>query len=80
MAVYGQAMKRWESWLLWMAADVLYVPLYHHKGLDLTAILYVGFFLLCLKGWLSGAATSAPAPIAGPHRSRLGGSYLGGRR
>ena len=49
MAVYGQAMKRWESWLLWMAADVIYVPLYHYKGLDLTALLYVGFFLLCLR-------------------------------
>jgi nicotinamide mononucleotide transporter len=50
MAVYGQAKKRWESWLLWMAADVVYVPLYHYKGLDLNAILYVGFFLLCVKG------------------------------
>jgi nicotinamide mononucleotide transporter len=29
---------------------VLYVPLYHYKGLDLTALLYVGFFLLCVKG------------------------------
>jgi len=26
------------------------VPLYLHKGLTLTAILYVGFFLLCVKG------------------------------
>lgn len=50
LAVYGQALKLWESWLLWMAADVIYVPLYHVKNLDLTAILYVGFFLLCLVG------------------------------
>lgn len=52
LAVYGQAMKRWESWLIWMTADVVYVPLYLHKGLTLTAILYVGFFLLCVKGLL----------------------------
>lgn len=72
MAVYGQAMKRWESWLLWMAADVVYVPLYHHKGLDLTAILYVGFFLLCVKGlveWrrdLRTRAGSTPAAAVLP--------------
>ena len=67
MAVYGQAMKRWESWLLWMAADVLYVPLYHHKGLDLTAILYVGFFLLCVKGlfeWRRDLHTRIASPAA----------------
>ena len=52
MAVYGQAKKKWESWLLWMTADIIYVPLYHHKGLTLTAILYVGFFALCVKGLL----------------------------
>ena len=50
LATYGQAKKRWESWLLWMAADVVYVPLYVAKGLDLTALLYVGFFLLCVQG------------------------------
>ena len=66
LAVYGQAMKRWESWFLWMAADVIYVPLYHHKGLDLTALLYVGFFLLCVKGLVEwrrdfrDRATTAP--------------------
>lgn len=73
MAVYGQAKKRWESWLLWMTADVIYVPLYHHKGLDLTAILYVGFFLLCVKGllaWRRDLVTRrAAGPVAGPSAS-----------
>lgn len=53
MATYGQAKKKWESWLLWMLADVIYVPLYQYKGLTLTAILYVGFFALCVKGYLA---------------------------
>ncbi len=75
MAVYGQAKKKWESWLLWMAADVIYVPLYHHKGLDLTAILYVGFFALCVKGLLEWrrdlAARQAATPVASPAASDL---------
>lgn len=52
-ATYGQTRKQLESWLLWMAADIVYVPLYAYKGLWLTSALYVGFFLLCLNGYLS---------------------------
>ena len=67
LAVYGQAKKRWESWFLWMAADVVYVPLYLYKGLDLTAILYIGFFLLCVKGlveWRRDLHSRAGSPVA----------------
>ena len=77
LAVYGQALKRWESWFLWMAADVIYVPLYHYKGLDLTAILYVGFFLLCVKGlveWRRDLHTRADSRAAAtPAAQQLGG-------
>jgi len=70
MATYGQAMKRWESWLLWMAADIIYVPLYLSKGLDLTALLYVGFFALCVKGLVEWRrdlrARAAATPVGGP--------------
>lgn len=68
MAVYGQAKKRWESWLLWMVADLIYIPLYHHKGLTLTAILYVGFFALCVKGLIDWRRDMAAqqTPTAGP--------------
>jgi nicotinamide mononucleotide transporter len=52
-ATYGQTRKQLECWWLWMAADIIYVPLYADKGLWLTAILYVGFFMLCLNGYLS---------------------------
>ncbi len=65
MATYGQCRKRLESWWLWIAADVVYVPLYAHKGLYLTSLLYVGFMALCatgLRGWsrdLAGARRPA---------------------
>ena len=50
MATYGQCRKRLESWWLWIAADVVYVPLYAYKELYLTSVLYVGFMTLCVLG------------------------------
>ncbi len=60
MATYGQCRKRLESWWLWIAADVVYVPLYAYKELYLTSLLYVGFMALCVLGllnWRRGAAS-----------------------
>lgn len=39
-----------ENWWLWIAVDVVYVPLYLSKGLGVTAALYALFLLLCLVG------------------------------
>ncbi|MCQ6554083.1 nicotinamide riboside transporter PnuC [Streptomyces sp. C10-9-1] len=49
-ATYGQCRKLVESWWLWIAADVVYIPLYAHKELYLTSLLYAGFLTLCLAG------------------------------
>ncbi|MGW1545950.1 nicotinamide riboside transporter PnuC [Streptomyces sp. NPDC002346] len=49
-ATYGQCRKLVESWWLWIAADVVYIPLYAYKELYLTSLLYVGFLTLCLVG------------------------------
>ncbi|WP_435970860.1 nicotinamide riboside transporter PnuC [Streptomyces sp. Qhu_M48] len=66
MATYGQCRKRLESWWLWIAADVVYVPLYAYKELYLTSLLYLGFMTLCvlgLRGWTRDLATRRDLPV-----------------
>jgi nicotinamide mononucleotide transporter len=71
-ATYGQCRKRLESWWLWIAADVVYVPLYAYKELYLTSLLYVGFMTLCvvgLLGWRRDLAGAAAADADGAPRT-----------
>src|SRR4051794_4104859 len=44
-------LKRLETWYLWIAVDVIYVPLYLSRDLNLTALVYVVFLGLCVMGW-----------------------------
>jgi nicotinamide mononucleotide transporter len=51
--------KAVENWLLWMAADVVYVYLYTQRALYLTAVLFFVLFCLCVAGlraWLKTLA------------------------
>jgi nicotinamide mononucleotide transporter len=64
-ATYGQARKLLESWLVWIAVDVISVPLYVGRNLYLTALLYFVFLCLCVQGyWSWRAALRAPALLA----------------
>lgn len=49
-ATYGQARKRIESWWVWIAVDVMSVPLYVSRALYPTALLYFVFGCMCVKG------------------------------
>lgn len=58
-----------ENWLLWIAADVLYIYLYVTRGLHLTAVLYFVFLCLCVAGlvrWRRTLARRADERAAAP--------------
>ncbi|KNC20520.1 nicotinamide mononucleotide transporter [Arthrobacter sp. RIT-PI-e] len=70
LATYGQAKKIFQHWYVWIAIDLVSVPLYFSRGLNLTAILYIGFTALCVYGLVdwrrtrTGAATSGVEKVA----------------
>lgn len=55
--------KKVQTWLFWITADVIYVPLYFAKHLDLTGIVYVAFLCLSVSGliaWRRLERTTSP--------------------
>jgi nicotinamide mononucleotide transporter len=51
VAVYLQARKNIATWLLWIIADIIYLPMYIYKELYLTTALYALFLFLAVYGW-----------------------------
>lgn len=54
--------RKWiANWWLWITADLIYIPLYIHKDLWLTAGLYGVFLVMCIIGlreWQRAARAS----------------------
>ncbi|NVE01553.1 nicotinamide riboside transporter PnuC [Massilia sp. BJB1822] len=56
--------KKLENWVVWIVVDILYVALYVHKGLMLTAVLYGMFVVMAaigLRAWMKSAADDSDA-------------------
>ncbi|MDG2533948.1 nicotinamide riboside transporter PnuC [Sphingomonas sp. HITSZ_GF] len=54
-----QSRRKWESWVLWIAADLLAVPLFAVKDLWPTAILYMILLVLAGRGLIDWIKKSA---------------------
>ncbi|TAF45453.1 MAG: nicotinamide riboside transporter PnuC [Sphingobacteriales bacterium] len=52
IAQFLMTRKKLENWLIWIIVDLLYIPLYIHKNLLATAMLYLVFVFIALKGYL----------------------------
>lgn len=55
------ARKLLENWLVWIAVDIVYVPMFLYKELYLTAGLYVVFLALSVMGYRAWIRVSALA-------------------
>jgi len=61
--------KKVQNWHFWIAADLIYVPLYFVKDLWLTAIVYGVFLVMCMAGLRAWRVAyrqehELPAPVA----------------
>lgn len=50
-AVWLQARKYCESWLVWLAADLIYIGMFWYKALWLTSALYAFFTIMAFLGY-----------------------------
>ncbi len=66
--------KKIENWAFWIAADLVYIPLYVVKRLDLTAIVYVLFLGMCV----GGVAAWRRALPAGEQAAQMAAIQVGG--
>jgi nicotinamide mononucleotide transporter len=46
-----------QNWILWVIVDICYVPLYFHKHLALTAVLYIVLTIIAFMGYLDWKKT-----------------------
>lgn len=71
MSLVAQLMlnRKWiGNWVVWIAADVIYIGLYASKGLWLTSVLYVGMLTMCVVGlrqWRAEREAAAGTTTAG---------------
>lgn len=51
VAQFMMTRKIVQNWLLWVFVDICYIPLYIHKDLYLTAVLYFAFTIIAWNGY-----------------------------
>jgi len=51
------AKKKIENWIAWIIGDFISIPLYFYKGLFLTSIQFIIFFIIAIAGYISWKKT-----------------------
>ena len=52
VAQWMMTRKILQNWLIWIAVDVVYVPMFVSQGLYATAVLYAAFLVLAVMGYV----------------------------
>jgi nicotinamide mononucleotide transporter len=47
------AKRKIENWILWIIGDIMVIPMFFHKNLEITALQYMIFLILAIKGYQS---------------------------
>lgn len=66
VAQWWQARRHAAAWWLWIAVDVVYVGMYLVKSLNVTAVLYLVFVALAVKGlraWTAAGKTGGASQL-----------------
>ena len=53
MANWLMTKKKIESWIYWIAADLIYIGLFLYKGLHLSSFLYLVFLIMSIGGLIN---------------------------
>jgi nicotinamide mononucleotide transporter len=53
IAMFLMARKKLESWILWIIADMLYIPLFIHNKMYLSSVTYFIFLILAINGFIT---------------------------
>jgi nicotinamide mononucleotide transporter len=66
VAQWMMTRKILENWILWIVADIAYVPMYFYKRLPVTAALYALFLVLAVIGFHSWRRSYRSHELAEP--------------
>src|SRR5690606_6991145 len=56
-AMWYMALKKIESWTLWIIGDIIAVPLYAYRGLGMLSLQYVFFTILAVQAYIAWRKT-----------------------
>ncbi len=56
-AMWFMALKKIESWTLWIIGDIIAIPLYGYRGLGMLSLQYVIFTILAIQAYIAWRKT-----------------------